>query len=76
MLLFPTWLGGELEGHLLNHKSVADVCLVPLQYDYSGEVPIAFSTQEKLQHGNEEAKLKAEAIKVSSVPWPCDLCTL
>ena len=47
MLLFPTWLGAELEGHLLNHKSVADVCLVPLQYDYSGEVPIAFTVARK-----------------------------
>ncbi|KAF9806749.1 hypothetical protein IEO21_08558 [Rhodonia placenta] len=32
----------ELEGHLLDHPDVADVCVVGLPDDYSGELPLAF----------------------------------
>ncbi|KAH8825181.1 phenylacetyl-CoA ligase [Flagelloscypha sp. PMI_526] len=32
----------ELEGCLLDHKDVADVCVVGIPDDYSGELPLAF----------------------------------
>ncbi|PIL29048.1 transporter [Ganoderma sinense ZZ0214-1] len=32
----------ELEGHLLDHPDVADVCVVGIPDDYSGELPFAF----------------------------------
>lgn len=32
----------ELEGHLFDHPDVADVCVVGIQDDYSGELPFAF----------------------------------
>lgn len=32
----------ELEGHLLLHPDVADVCVVGIPDEYSGEVPLAF----------------------------------
>lgn len=32
----------ELEGCLLNHPDVSDVCVVGVPDDYSGEVPLAF----------------------------------
>ena len=32
----------ELEGHLLEHRDVADACVVGLPDEYSGELPLAF----------------------------------
>ena len=32
----------ELEGHLLDHPAVSDVCIVGVKDDYSGELPFAF----------------------------------
>ncbi|PCH36898.1 amp dependent CoA ligase [Wolfiporia cocos MD-104 SS10] len=32
----------ELEGHLLDHPDVSDVCVVGVPDDYSGELPLAF----------------------------------
>ena len=32
----------ELEGHLLSHPDVSDVCVVGAPDDYSGELPVAF----------------------------------
>lgn len=32
----------ELEGHLLDHPDVSDVCVVGVPDEYSGEVPMAF----------------------------------
>ncbi|KAL5494984.1 hypothetical protein ACEPAI_446 [Sanghuangporus weigelae] len=32
----------ELEGHLLGHPDVVDVCVVGIPDDYSGEIPLAF----------------------------------
>ncbi|KAK7694984.1 hypothetical protein QCA50_002172 [Cerrena zonata] len=37
----------ELEGHLLNHPDVDDVCVVGIPDDYSGEVPLAFVVPSK-----------------------------
>ncbi|KAH9921801.1 uncharacterized protein B0H18DRAFT_1020248 [Fomitopsis serialis] len=36
----------ELEGHILDHPDVADVCVVGLPDDYSGELPLAFAGVE------------------------------
>lgn len=32
----------ELEGHLLSHPDVADVCIVPIPDEFSGELPLAY----------------------------------
>ena len=32
----------ELEGHLLSHPDVADVCVIPIADDFSGELPLAY----------------------------------
>lgn len=32
----------ELEGHLLGHPDVGDVCVVGIPDEYSGELPLAF----------------------------------
>ncbi|KAI0275165.1 hypothetical protein BC834DRAFT_851417 [Gloeopeniophorella convolvens] len=32
----------ELEGHLLSHPDVLDVCIVPVPDDFSGELPLAY----------------------------------
>lgn len=32
----------ELEGHLLLHPAVADVCVVGIPDEYSGELPLAY----------------------------------
>ena len=32
----------ELEGHILGHPDVADVCVVGLPDEYSGELPMAW----------------------------------
>ena len=34
----------ELEGHLLDHPAVADVCVVGIPDEFSGELPYAFVT--------------------------------
>ncbi|EPT02028.1 hypothetical protein FOMPIDRAFT_1144338 [Fomitopsis schrenkii] len=34
----------EMEGHILDHPDVSDVCVVGLTDDYSGELPLAFVT--------------------------------
>lgn len=36
----------ELEGHLLDHPDVADVCVVGIPDDFSGELPVAFVVVE------------------------------
>lgn len=60
----------ELEGHLLNHPDVADVCVVGIPDDYSGEVPMAYvvlepRAAERAQKIPEEAnKIKASIAKV------------
>jgi len=35
----------ELEGHLLDHQYVADVCVVGVPDEFNGEVPMAFVVQ-------------------------------
>ena len=58
----------ELEGHLLNHSFVSDVCVVGVPDEYSGEVPFAFITPsakatERIKRG-EEKLVKAQIAKV------------
>lgn len=62
----------ELEAHLLLHRSVADVCVVPLVDEYSGELPMAYivlSSRAKELVGQDFLKileLKADIAKVTS----------
>ncbi|KAJ7897114.1 phenylacetyl-CoA ligase, partial [Mycena olivaceomarginata] len=59
----------ELEGHLLLHPAVADVCVVGIQDEYNGEVPLAFivlrgDAQKRVSTNPREGeKLKAELKK-------------
>ncbi|KAI0698949.1 acetyl-CoA synthetase-like protein [Cerioporus squamosus] len=57
----------ELEGHLLDHPDVADVCVIGIPDDYSGELPFAFvvlspSAQQLVQGSPEETSRTKEAI--------------
>ncbi|TRM59948.1 hypothetical protein BD626DRAFT_550084 [Schizophyllum amplum] len=58
----------ELEGHLLQHPAVADVCVVGVPDEYSGEVPLAFvvlheSYKGKVSSGAAMEELKADIAK-------------
>ncbi|KAI0080345.1 amp dependent CoA ligase [Panus rudis PR-1116 ss-1] len=59
----------ELEGHLLNHPDVTDVCVVGVPDEYSGEVPLAFvvlsqAAQERIKKDPKEAdRVKADIMK-------------
>ncbi|KAI0803315.1 amp dependent CoA ligase [Irpex lacteus] len=59
----------ELEGHLLAHPDVADVCVVGVPDDYSGELPLAFvvpseSALARIQKNPREGeRLKATLVK-------------
>ncbi|KAF9502465.1 phenylacetyl-CoA ligase [Pleurotus eryngii] len=58
----------ELEGHLLGHPYVADVAVIPLLDDYSGEIPMAYVVPStdvavRVQDHKEAEKVKAEIIK-------------
>jgi len=57
----------ELEGFLLNHPDVSDVCVVSVQDDYSGDLPLAFvvpsaSAQERIKADPTQAEKVKEAI--------------
>ncbi|KAG8960122.1 hypothetical protein FRC05_007047 [Tulasnella sp. 425] len=56
----------ELEGHLLDHPDVSDVCVVGVQDEYSGEIPLAFVvlTADAASKAGKASK-EAEAIKAS-----------
>lgn len=61
----------ELEGHLLNHSFVSDVCVVGVPDEYNGEVPFAFvvpsvKASERIAQG-EEKLVMAQIAKV----WIC-----
>jgi len=63
----------ELEGHLLEHPDIADVCVVGVPDDFSGEVPLAFivlnAIAERRRTANlaEEERIKADIQKVCSL---------
>ena len=66
----------ELEGHLLEHPAVADVCVVSIPDDFSGELPLAFvvlapmAQAAVMNNAQEERKIKQELMKV---PYPSPL---
>lgn len=55
----------ELEGCILDHRDVADTCVVPIPDDYSGEVPLAFVVLRALT-ANRVGKDSREADKVKA----------
>lgn len=61
----------ELEGHILDHPDVSDVCVVGLADDYSGELPLAFVTPsadaaERMKKDPAEAeRIRTSITKVS-----------
>jgi len=61
----------ELEGHLFNHPDVADVCVVSILDDFSGEVPVAFVVPEanaaKRMSVDPQAASKLKAILMKHV---------
>ncbi|GBE87735.1 Acyl-CoA ligase easD [Sparassis crispa] len=63
----------ELEGHLLEHPDVSDVCVVPIPDEYRGEIPLAFVA---LSAGAAERVKKnpalAREIKASLVKYVAD----
>lgn len=70
----------ELEGHLLDHPDVADVCVVGVPDEYSGEVPLAFVVLEDgaAKRANaspaEAERIKASVSKVCNAFPVCDCC--
>ncbi len=59
----------ELEGHLLDHPDVGDVCVVGIPDEYSGELPLAFivpsvSATAALKVGRSEGGVKDAIMKV------------
>lgn len=56
----------ELEGHLLTHPDVVDVCVIPLLDDYSGEIPRAYvvlsDPASRRISGNAHAALELKAV--------------
>ncbi|KAH9980137.1 amp dependent CoA ligase [Lactifluus volemus] len=57
----------ELEGHLLRHTDIADVCVVGIPDEYSGELPFAFvvlsaNAAKRAASGGAE-KIKVDIIK-------------
>ncbi|KAI1786898.1 amp dependent CoA ligase [Ganoderma leucocontextum] len=58
----------ELEGHLLDHPDVGDVCVVGLPDEYSGELPLAFvvpsvSALARTKDGKGEGGIKDAIMK-------------
>ena len=61
----------ELEGHLLDHADVGDVCVVGVPDEFSGELPLAFvapsadalARMQKDPRG-EEARVRTAIMKV------------
>ena len=62
----------ELEGHLLDHPHVSDVCVVGVPDEFSGEVPMAFvvpssKARELIKDGPQGAlEVKKAICKVGS----------
>ena len=63
----------ELEGHLLVHPYVADVCVVGVPDEYSGEIPMAYvvptaTALKQIEEGPDGAQaVKKTIIKVNLV---------
>lgn len=60
----------ELEGHLLDHSAVDDVCVIGIADEYSGELPFAFvvpspSAQQQIKNNKgKEEELRTTLMKV------------
>ena len=74
----------ELEGHLLGHTDVQDACVVGIQEEYSGELPVAFvvlsaAAKARVERNPAEAqKVKGTIMQVrqvDSVQWGDGLTT-
>ena len=56
----------ELEGHILDHPDVSDVCVVGLADDYSGELPFAFvALHERVRKQVAKSPKEAERVRQS-----------
>lgn len=74
----------ELEGCLLDHLMVAEVCVVGIPHERTGEVPLAFvvltsDAAKVLQGNNGPEKIKKELMQVisyNSGPWRCSDSTV
>ena len=56
----------ELEGHLLDHPDIADVCVVAAPDDYSGELPFAFvALHERVRKQVAKSPKEAERVRQS-----------
>lgn len=71
----------ELEGCILDHPLVGDVCVVGIPHAYSGEVPLAFVvlTKDGMNTGERDgsfATVKASIRKVFSLLHPRNLAIL
>lgn len=64
----------ELEGHLLDHPAVTDVCVVGIPDHYSGELPFAFvvldqDAQARVKGDSQEKKnIEQGVMKVCALP--------
>ncbi|OSX62667.1 hypothetical protein POSPLADRAFT_1141924 [Postia placenta MAD-698-R-SB12] len=53
----------ELEGFLLDHPDVSDVCIVGIQDDYNGDIPIAFVVPS----ANALLRIQADAVEADRI---------
>ncbi|CDO75538.1 hypothetical protein BN946_scf184776.g4 [Trametes cinnabarina] len=53
----------ELEGHLLDHPDVGDVCVVGMPDEYSGELPLAFVVPSS----DAQARMKADPAAAATI---------
>ena len=66
----------ELEGLLLDHPDIADVCVVGAPDDYSGELPFAFIALKEearariAKDAAQEQQIRDAIMKVRSSPRP------
>ena len=69
----PSVAPSELEGHLLDHPDVSDVCVVGIPDEYSGELPFAFVvlSAEAVQRAKASP---AEAEGIKQAVWKVCIC--
>ncbi|OCH89308.1 acetyl-CoA synthetase-like protein, partial [Obba rivulosa] len=58
----------ELEGHLLDHPDVSDVCVVGVTDDYSGELPLAFVVLDP----NADERIKSNPAEAEKIKYVAD----
>ncbi|KAI0752727.1 amp dependent CoA ligase [Daedaleopsis nitida] len=63
----------ELEGHLLDHPDITDVCVVAAPDEYSGELPFAFvSLHEKVRARVAKDRKEEERVRQSIMKYVAD----